>query len=109
MDFSRKYEYGSQCSDEEITDEELAETYKLLYKQWKEEFMVVEKQNKIISALLLEKEKLGSTIACLEEEVTLLKSKLNMTKFVPILNNGSKDLDEIMGVRKMSNDMKGMI
>lgn len=42
--------------------------------------MVVEKQKKTISTLLLEKEKFGSTIACLEEEVTLLKSKLdNMT------------------------------
>lgn len=57
----------------------------------------------------LKKEKLGSTIASLEEEVTLLKSKLdNMAKYVCILNNGSKALDEILEVRKMSNNVKGI-
>lgn len=68
--------------------------YKLLYRQWKEACMIVEKQKKTISVLLLEKEKLGAAIAGLEEEVTLLKSKLdNMTKFLCMLNNGSKALN----------------
>lgn len=71
--------------------------------------MVVEKYKKTISALLLEKEKLGSTIAGLKEEVTLLKSKLeNMTKFIRMLNNGSDVLDEILDVGNMSRNMKGI-
>lgn len=60
-----------------------------------------EKQKKTVSSLLLEKEKLDSTIAGLEEEVTLLKSKLgNMTYFVHMLNNGSDILDEILEIRE---------
>lgn len=56
--------------------------------------MVVEKQNKNISVLLLENEKLSSTIASLKEEVTFLKSKLdNMTKFLHMLNNSSNILE----------------
>lgn len=58
-----------------------------------------EKQKKIISALLLEKDKVGSTIAGLEEEVTLLKSKLdNLTKYICMLNNDSDMLDEILEI-----------
>ena len=58
--------------------------------------MVVEKQKKTISALLL------------EEEVTLLKSKLDkMTKYVCMLNNDSDMLDEILE-EKMSRNMKGI-
>lgn len=55
-----------------------------------------EKQKKTINALLMEKDKLGSIIADIEEEVTLLKSNLdNVTKFVRMLNNGSDMLNEI--------------
>lgn len=74
--FTEKYEFGSESSDEEITDEELVERYKHLYSQWKESCMVGEKQKKTMSALLLEKEKLVSTITGLEEEITLLNSQL---------------------------------
>lgn len=109
MAFTGKFEHGSESSDEEIIDEELAKTYKILYNQWKEACMIGEKQNKTISVLLLEKEKLGSTIAGLEEEVALLKSKLdNMTMFIRMLNNVSKDIDEIVEVGKMSNNVKGI-
>lgn len=49
----------------------------------------------------MEKEKCDSTIVGLEEEVTLLKSKLdNMTKFVCMLNNGSNMLGEMLEIEK---------
>lgn len=97
MVFTGKYEYYSESSDEEINDGELDETYKRLLTHQKEACMVVEKQKETISALLLEKEKRGSTVAGLEEEVILLNSKLdNMTRFVHMLNNGSKALGEII-------------
>lgn len=71
--------------------------------------MVVNKQKKTISALLLGKEKLHSTIAGLEEEVTLSKFKLeNMTKYVCMLNNGLDMLDEILEVGKISKNMEGI-
>lgn len=105
MDFTGKYESGSESSDEEITDEELTDTYKLLYSQWKEACMVGEKQKKIVSALLMEKEKLVSTITGLGKEVTLLNSKLeNMTKFVHMLSNNSNMLDDTLKVMKMSRN-----
>lgn len=89
--------------------EGLDETYRLFYTQWKEACMVVEKKKKPISDLFLEKQKLGSSIVGMEEEVTLLKSKLdNMTKFVRMFNNGSKALDEILEVGNMANNVKGI-
>lgn len=66
MDFTGKYDSGSESGDEEITEEELAETYRLLPTQWKEAWLIVVKQKKTISVLLVEKEKSGSTITNLE-------------------------------------------
>lgn len=58
-------------------------------------------KKKTISSLILEKEKLGSTIAGLEEEVTLLKTKLdNIIKYVCMLNNGADMLYEILEIRE---------
>lgn len=60
-----------------------------------------EKQKKTISYVLLEKEKLSSTIAGMVEEVTLFKSKLdNMTKYVCMMNNGYDMLDEILEIEE---------
>ena len=109
MTFTIKYEFDSESSDEDISDQELTETYKLLYTKWKESCMVGEKQKKTISALLQEKEKLISINNRLKEEVTLLNSKLeNMIKFVRMLNNGSNMLDEIPKVGKMSRHVSGI-
>ncbi|XP_050895145.1 uncharacterized protein LOC127101741 [Lathyrus oleraceus] len=67
-----------------------------------------EKKKRIIAQLQAEKEKLLSTVTVLENEVTLLNSKLeNMTKSVRRLNNGSIMLDEILQVGKGSRDLKG--
>lgn len=84
-----------------MLDEELAKTYRELLDEWKELCLTEEKQKKTISGLLLEKEKLGLTIAGIEEEVTLLKYKLvNMTKLIYMLNNGYDMLDEILDIRE---------
>ncbi|KAI5397466.1 hypothetical protein KIW84_063330 [Lathyrus oleraceus] len=79
-----------------MSAKELAETYRELLIEWKESCLREHIQKKTISAPLLEEDKLGSTILDLEEEVTLLKSKLdNMIKFVRMLNNGFDMLDDI--------------
>lgn len=71
--------------------------------------MVGGEQKKNISVLLLEKEKLVSTITSLEKEVTLLNSKHeNMTKYVRMLHKGSNMLDEILEVGKMYRNVKGI-
>ena len=99
--FTVSYDYYSESSDEEMSVEELAETYRELLTEWKEYCLRKEKQKKTISAILLEKQKFGSTIAGLEEEVTLLKSKLeNIKKIIRMLNSGSDTLDEILEIRE---------
>jgi len=54
----------------------------------------------------LKKEKLISIITDLQEENTLLNSKLeSMTKSVRMLNNGSNLIDEILQVGKYERNM----
>src|ERR1044072_1625594 len=55
-------------SDEEMTDEELAETYKLMYTKWKELCIVCEKQKKIFNTLTQENINLKSMSTCQEHE-----------------------------------------
>lgn len=50
--FTEKYESGSEFSDEDILEEELAVIYRLLYAKWKEACMVGVKQKKSISTLI---------------------------------------------------------
>lgn len=59
MAFTRKYDFCSEASDEDMSVEELAEIYRELLTKWKESYMREEKQKKTISSLLMEKEKLG--------------------------------------------------
>lgn len=62
-----------------------------------------EKQKKVISQLQAEKEKYLSTISGLQDEVTMLTSKLeNMMKSLRMLNNGSDVLDEVLQVGKVA-------
>lgn len=57
----------------------------------------------------IEKEKFLSTISGLQDEVTLLTSKLdNMTKYVRMLNNVSDMLEEVIQVGKGSGTLKGV-
>ena len=69
-----------------------------------------EKQKKIIARLQIEKDKILSTISGLQDEVTLLTSKLddNMTKYVRMLNTGFDMLDEILQVGKGSRNFTGV-
>lgn len=84
-----------------MSAKELFETYRELLIEWKEYCLREQIQKKTISAPLLKEGKLGSTIVDLEEEVALLKSKLdNMIKFVCMLNNGSDMLYEITEIRE---------
>ena len=98
-------------SDEEMNDEELADTYKLMYTKWKELCVICEKQKKVIhnlteendnmknvstcqehekliQTLLLEKKKLEAMNVGLQEEISLLESKLeSLNKSLRLLNS----------------------
>lgn len=70
---------------------------------------MIEKQKRTINEFLQEKENFNSSIADLEEEVTLLKYQLkNMTIGIRMLNNGSYMLDEIVEEGNRSLNMKGI-
>lgn len=93
----------NKLNDEDVIEEELAATYRLMHREWEEAYLTLENHKKTIGVFQKEKEKLVSTITGLEEEVTLIDSKLkNMTKFMHMLNNGSNILNEILKVGKMS-------
>ena len=55
-------------SDEEIYDQELAETYKLLYTKWTELCVVCEKQKKMINTLSREKGIVQGCAICYEQK-----------------------------------------
>src|ERR1044072_3111196 len=96
-----------ESSDEDMSDQELAETYKLMYVKLGEASTLVAKQKKIISNLIQEKEKLLNINAELQEEVSLLNSKLEgMNESLRMLNNGSNILDEILKDGKKGRSMK---
>lgn len=59
MAFIEKYDFCSECSDDEMLVEELAKTYREFLFEWKESHLRDEKQMKTISAILLKKDKLG--------------------------------------------------
>ncbi|MCH89304.1 gag-protease polyprotein [Trifolium medium] len=63
---------------------------------------------RIIKEFIQDKEELISTVAHLEEEVTLLNSNLtNMTKSVRMLNKGSEVLDEVLEIGKRYPQHRG--
>ena len=117
MALTVKNDVEGDSSDEEMTDEELAETYKLMYNKWKELCVVCEKQKKIINTLTQENTNLKSMSSCqenedvihtllqekkklqdvnteLQEEASLLESKLErLNKYLRLLNNGTNALD----------------
>src|ERR1044072_8497901 len=74
-----------ESSDEEMTDEELAETYKLIYTQWKELCIVYEKQKKDINTLTQENDNLKNTSTCQEHE-ELIQSLIQEKKKFQIEN-----------------------
>lgn len=55
-------------SDDEMTDEELADTYKLMFTNWKEMCVTCEKQKKIILDLSTENSRLKNAATCLDHD-----------------------------------------
>lgn len=53
--FTGKYDSCNEYSDEDISAEELVETYRHFLTEWKESFFREDKQKKTISDLILEK------------------------------------------------------
>src|ERR1044072_3569550 len=122
---------GAGSSDEEMSEEKLAETYKLMYTKWKELCVICDKQKKIINtltqenvhlknmstcqeheemiqSLLEEKKKLQLENTELQEEVSLLESKLEgLNKFLRLLNNGTDALDNLLEASKKGRSKKG--
>src|ERR1044072_5106949 len=127
-----KGDVEEDSSDEEISDQEQVETYKLLYTKWTELCDVCEKQKKmiltlnqekgkiqgnscnqeqenIIQTLMQEKKKLQIENAELQEEVSLLEAKLeSMNKSLRMLNNGTNALDVILEASKKGRSIKGI-
>ena len=99
----------SDTSDEEVTFEELADTYKKLCIRSAEVCVQNEKQSKLIIKLEAEKRANLETISHLEGEVQLLNSQLNqMTKSVKMLTNGTDKLEEILQVGQNVGNKYGL-
>ena len=107
--FTGRYESDEDSCDEDVSYEELVASYKKLCFRSEEVCNIGEEQKRIIAQLQAEKEKLLSTVTDLENEVTLLSSKLeNRTKCIRMLNNESDMLDEILQVGKEAGNLKGI-
>jgi hypothetical protein len=75
----------------------------------KELYLSVERQEKTIKELILDKEELLSTVFTLQEEDILLDSKLtNLTKTIRMMNKGTEMLDQMLEAGRRVGDMKGL-
>ncbi|CAJ2633234.1 uncharacterized protein LOC123890825 [Trifolium pratense] len=87
----------NESCDEELTYEELADSYKELCLKSEEVCRILEKQKKTIAQLQAERYDNLSKISELNKEVTELNSHLNnLKKHVVMLNKGTELLDEIL-------------
>ena len=77
-----------------MSAEELVETYIEFLTKRKESCLREEKQ-KIISSLLMEKEKLVSTIAGLEYEILLNVKLESIPEHVQMINNSFEEFDDV--------------
>lgn len=83
----------SDISDEYLSDDALVESYMILYLKWTDDC----------------KARLMATISYSKEEVVPRNSKLEgMTNYTRMLNSRIETLEEILGVGKMSKDVKGI-
>lgn len=102
MSFIGKYESEEDSTDKDITEEELVATFRNLHIKWEESYLTKKKHKKTINYLLQEKEKLLSTITGLEEDVTLLNSKLRyFTISKSVMDNDSNMVDVMIGNMKV--------
>ncbi|EOA28951.1 hypothetical protein CARUB_v10025202mg, partial [Capsella rubella] len=97
-----KSETESDSDAESFDDEELAEKYEMLYEHWLkvvEENSVLTKEKLKLEAKVVEAERYASEK---EEEASQAKVQLEETqKNLRMLNNGTKQLDEILNIGKM--------
>lgn len=102
ISFMGKFKFDDGASNEDISYEELAEAYKLLYIKWKEACIYGQQKKKLVLDLQTEKNKLT-------KEVALLNSKLEgMTKSIRMMSKSTDVLDEILVAGKSVGDMKGI-
>src|SRR3954462_8099397 len=103
------YNSDEDSSEDELSFEELATSYRKLCIRSAEVCQQGEKQKKYIAQLEADNKELNETISELNDEVILLQSKLDqMSKSVKMLNNGTDMLEEILQVGKSSRDMSGI-
>src|ERR1043165_748628 len=106
----------NDSSDEEVTFEELADTYKKLCIRSGEVCQQNEKQKKLIVKLEAENVKLEAekkentvTISHLNSEIIVLNSKLDqMSKSVKMLTSGIDKLEEILQLGQNAGNMHGL-
>ena len=102
--------------DEELTEEALIQSYKLMYKKWNEVTKAYERLTGQIVQSNIEKNNLQKTISDLEVKlkesetsVTTLTAELeSMKKSVKMLNSGSSKLDEILTVGRSDKTHFGL-
>src|SRR3954464_5774863 len=103
------YNSDEDSSEDELSFEELATSYRKLCIRSAEVCQQGEKQKKYIAQLEADNKELNETISELNDEIILLQSKLDqMSKSVKMLNNGTDMLEEILQVGKSSRDMTGI-
>jgi hypothetical protein len=103
------YDSDEDSDCEELTFEELVESYKELCLRREEVCKLREDQKKTIAQLQAEKVEHLSIISDLKKEVVLLNSRIeNMTKSVRMLNNYSDVLDKILQTGKNAGNVQGL-
>src|ERR1051325_2865531 len=99
----------NDSSDEEVTFEELVDSYKKLCIRSAEVCQQNEKQKKLIVKLEAEKKADTATISHLKGEVLVLNSKLDqMTKSVRMLTTRTDKLEEILHSGQNAGNMSGL-
>ena len=98
--------------DEEISDEEMVHSYKVLYKRLVEALNENKALHKKVSHLCSEKDELVKLNNVLLNKLSKLEETLNelehMTKTVRMLNFGTIDLEKVLEMGKRTKDQRGL-
>ncbi|XP_057452420.1 uncharacterized protein LOC130744244 [Lotus japonicus] len=109
LGFTMRCSSENGSSDDDISEEELAETYRLLFNKWEEACNHGKKLELTVAGLEADKKRLKDMNKNLQEEISVLKSRHEeMIKSVRMLNRRSDVLDQILETGKMAKDMKGI-
>ncbi|XP_057452470.1 uncharacterized protein LOC130744299 [Lotus japonicus] len=109
LGFTVKCSSENGSSDDDISEEKLAETYRLMFNKWEEACSHGKKLELTVVALEADKKILKDMNKSLQEEISVLKSRdEEMIKSVQMLNKGSDVLDQILETGKMAKDIKGI-